>query len=440
MIRCFVSTTRLCALLGVPLTAQSTQFVPIALPANVTAGVNTADMGDIDHDGDLDFVVFEWLAGLRILTNNGLAGFSSVTVPYAASSFGSVTVPVFVDFDGDGDQDIACTGLAIIGGHNQMLVNGGGGVFTSVEPFPGFFSLSIDAADIDGDGDLDLAVSEVAPRLWRNDGAMAFTDITSTHLPVLPSTASQCTFGDVDGDGDVDLFVGGTAASGDRVLLNDGTGILTELPGAAPQGLGGTQSSALRDVDEDGDVDLIRGTSFHGLTVARNDGSGVFTNDANAFPPGTAGIRALRVGDFDGGQDLDVFAHELGSALRLFANQHRHLRQTAPPQIGQPWTVSVVSQPGYPSAPRSVLVGIAWSHLSQPLSLPPIGTLWLDLSAPLLFIGSVLPIGVSVLPFVVPVPPMPAIVGLEVHAQALLQELPGTLGVRLTPMLTTTIQ
>lgn len=476
------------AVISSSLRAQATQFEMVALPASLTNGVNIIDVGDIDADGDLDFVVFDWFVGMRLLLNNGLAGFVSVALPNVGPAFGTASVPVLVDidgdadldvfvseqfnsrlfrndgggawtdlsaglgpllhvsrahvadFDGDGDQDIACTGVALIGARNQMLVNGGGGVFTSVEPFPGFFASSIDAADIDGDGDLDLAIPEGSPRLWRNDGGMVFTDITATHLPVLPTTPALCAFGDVDGDGDVDLFVGGSPNGMDRVLLNDGTGSFTELLGAAPLGLGSTQSVELRDLDGDGDVDLIRGTIFHRLTIARNDGSGMFSDEPNAYPPSTPGVRYVRVGDFDGDLDLDVLAQEFGVVPRLFINQHRHLRQNAPPQIGQPWTVAIISQPGYASAARPVQLGIALDHLQQPLPLPLAGALWLDPAAPLLLLGSVLPAGASSLPFVLMVPSMPALVGLELHAQALLQEVTGPLGLRLTPMLSTTIQ
>lgn len=94
------------------------------------------------------------------------------------------------------------------------------------------------------DGDLDLAIPEGPPWLWRNDGGMVFTDITATPLPVLPTTPASCSFGDVEEDGDVDLFVGGSPNSLDRVLLNDGTGSFTELLGAAPQGLVGLELHA----------------------------------------------------------------------------------------------------------------------------------------------------------------------------------------------------
>jgi hypothetical protein len=106
---------------------------------------------------------------------------------------------------------------------------------------------TIDVGEIDvgeNDGDLDLAIPEGPPWLWRNDGGMVFTDITATPLPVLPTTPASCSFGDVEEDGDVDLFVGGSPNSLDRVLLNDGTGSFTELLGAAPQGLVGLELHA----------------------------------------------------------------------------------------------------------------------------------------------------------------------------------------------------
>lgn len=70
----------------------------------------------------------------------------------------------------------------------------------------------IKAADVDGDGDLDLLVGcawVTQSRLYRNDGGLLFTEVTATHLPQLLLSAGDAEFGDVDGDGDLDVVITG---------------------------------------------------------------------------------------------------------------------------------------------------------------------------------------------------------------------------------------
>lgn len=482
---CAMPAARICLLVAslvCSLSAQVPQFEAVAQPHVGSASLSIASAGDFDGDGDQDLVVFEAFVGVQVMENDGRANFSSLLLPYVSPVFGFGVLPVFIDFDGDtdldvfvsapsvsglfrndgggvwtdvsaalpslpsasriyvgdfdgdGDDDMACAGLALAGSHNQMLVNTGGGTFTSIVPFPGFFGQSIDAADIDGDGDLDLVLPEVAPVIWRNDGGMVFTDITTASLPALPGTPAVCAFGDVNGDGHPDLLVGMAQGGGDRVLINGGAGVFVELSGAAPQGLGGTQSVVLRDVDLDGDVDLLRGTVFHPPTLARNDGTGVFQNELNAYATATPAMRFLLVEDFDGDLDVDVFAYEVSSLPQVLLNNHRQLRSNGAPQIGQPWTIDVVSQPGYASGPRAVQLGVALHHLAQPLRLVPAGALWLDPTQPLLTVPALLAGGVSTASVSLLVPPIPALVGLHVHAQAVVQEFAGPTGLRLTPL------
>ena len=79
---------------------------------------------------------------------------------------------------------------------------------------PGTSSTDVDLVDVDDDGDLDLFVAEgtdsPAPRpnrLLLNDGTGVFTDVSATHLPPAVANSTKADFGDVDGDGDLDAIV-----------------------------------------------------------------------------------------------------------------------------------------------------------------------------------------------------------------------------------------
>ena len=119
--------------------------------------------------------------------------------------------------------------------------------------------------DFDDDGDLDLFVpggatldrvdGGVGSRLFRNDGALRFTDVTAASGIAIARWSFGAAVGDVDGDGRDDLFV---ACYGPDVLLrNKGDGTFEDITQKA--GVGDPRwgtSAALADLDRDGDLDL----------------------------------------------------------------------------------------------------------------------------------------------------------------------------------------
>src|SRR6185295_5704178 len=134
----------------------------------------------------------------------------------AFNNFNSTKVD-FGDVDGDGDLDAIIANV----GPEQLLLNNGSGVFTDAStqlppPVGIFDNISADArfADIDGDGDLDVLVSNENPfpgglgaqnRVFVNDGSGHFTDQTATRLPAaIDQTAAMLT-GDVNGEGDLEI-------------------------------------------------------------------------------------------------------------------------------------------------------------------------------------------------------------------------------------------
>lgn len=112
-------------------------------------------MGDIDGDGDLDIVV-NAPNGFVTVKNNGLGVF--IKTQLLGSSSNSYGFKVLRDLDGDGDLDLIVPNWTL--NQEEIYFNDGSGNFTLGYTIPGWRSngaYEIDAGDINGNGNLDLA-------------------------------------------------------------------------------------------------------------------------------------------------------------------------------------------------------------------------------------------------------------------------------------------
>jgi hypothetical protein len=217
------------------------------------------------------------------------------------------------DYDADGDLDLALCGLDTTTGvflpQAKIYRNDFGLILTEVSaPLPPVYNGSVAWGDLEGDGDLELAIcgGDTAgffhTRVYRND-AGTFVDTSSDLEPV---ATGALVWGDVDGDGDQDLVASGIASGGDsrtRVYLNV-AGVLTDSLAALPAFTFG--ALALGDVDGDGDLDLAACGNSAGIVLTR-----VFRNDGGSFVD--SGARpidlqqgAIALGDADQDGDLDL--------------------------------------------------------------------------------------------------------------------------------------
>lgn len=136
--------------------------------------------------------------------------------------------------------------------------------------------------DIDGDGDVDIALAEPGPqyriagplRVFRNVGAMRFEEATAG-VGLGDVRAWALTFGDLDNDGDEDLAISGRRATeavveqGRVMVFENRAGRFLERRGAIPSGGEGVALSLhLADFNDDGLLDLVAGQS--GTDVERD--------------------------------------------------------------------------------------------------------------------------------------------------------------------------
>jgi len=187
------------------------------------------------------------------------------------------------DADGDGDKD-----LFVVRGSNQhdigsplyqdvLCENDGKGNFhvvTEALPVMTTCGQSVESADMDGDGDLDLFVGgRVAAKeypkpgrsfLLRNDskpGALKFTDVTKEWNPTLDSIGmvSDALWTDFDNDNKPDLILAGEWMPL-TFLKNTGKSLVKVSAGnEVDSALGWWNSLAAADLDQDGDMDYVAG-------------------------------------------------------------------------------------------------------------------------------------------------------------------------------------
>jgi FG-GAP-like repeat len=259
---------------------------------------------------------------LTVLTNDGGGNFVLASSPNINDASYSVCA---VDVNGVGKVDLVSDQL---NGTLTLSTNNGGGTFGSTSLFHGnYFPDFVCAVDVNGDGKLDLIsannygdVSSSTLSVFTNDGHGGFILASS---PGAGFQAACVVAADVNGDGKVDLV---SANYGDMyanrstltVLTNDGSGGF--VIASSPQVPDGTISLVATDVNEDGKVDLIcANSSTNTLTVLTNDGSGGFVL-ALTLTVGNA-PNSVCAADVNGDGKLDLICANSGdSTLTVFTN------------------------------------------------------------------------------------------------------------------------
>ncbi|MCA8952736.1 MAG: VCBS repeat-containing protein, partial [Planctomycetes bacterium] len=385
-------------------------------------------LGDVDTDGDLDLIVPA--SGLpsaqnRLYLNDGAGGFSDVTASHVPLAFERTMCGALGDVDGDGDLDFVAGNS---GQQNRLYLNDGTGVFAdhTASRFPADSAATncVAFGDVDGDGDLDVVFgnSGQANRLYANDGSGNFVDVSAGRLPAGAFVATAVVFADVDRDGDLDLVF--AAVGQNRLHLNDGSGTFSDATATRMPAVSDTSASvAAADFDEDGDLDLLIANTentFSGVLgqqnrLLLNDGLGTFTDATSLrLPVDQQQSIALAVGDVDSDGDLDVVVGNLGKPEQLYRNLLRQLDAPFLLRAGRPFVIEAYSRAATPSA-----FDVAFGFLSttrQSLPLPPYGVLGIDPMVALLPIW--IPSATGSGGTVWSVPNQPALVGLELSAQA----------------------
>ena len=225
----------------------------------------------------------------RLYRNRGDGSFEDISRAAGIGQLATPTLGVSVaDFNGDRRPDIY---IANDGKPNQLWLNQGDARFIDDAMMAGAAvnasgaaegSMGVDAADVDGDGDPDLFMTHLngeTHTLYINDGQGWFEDRTRS-FGLAGSTRPYTGFGtnwlDIDNDGWLDLFIANGEVNTVRALSERGDPYPLHQPNQLLRNRAGqgfddisdqagavfalsevSRGSAVGDIDNDGDPDLV---------------------------------------------------------------------------------------------------------------------------------------------------------------------------------------
>jgi hypothetical protein len=273
-------------------------------------------VGDFNGDGKLDLAMPVSVpqvgdCALVVMLGKGDGTFA----PAGAPSAGPVPIPdsmVAADINGDGKLDLVA--VAVVGVNVTVFLGNGDGTFqTALNSPTGISSAFLAVADFNGDGIPDVVLSGssgLAVLLGKGDGTFGPAILASSN------DSGQVFVGDLNGDGKADIIAVAEPSGGIGVLLGNGDGTFQPLIGTLLGTVVGEGTSlALGDFNGDGKSDVVSiGITPNGaspvVSVSLGKGDGTFLLGTEiqvscvCFDAG--GAQSILVGDLNGDGKSDL--------------------------------------------------------------------------------------------------------------------------------------
>ena len=306
--------------------AGQVRFFAVAVDAASNSSVPESlliALGDTSPDPDYSLII-----------GGGAQRPIAAQIPFATRNLPEVIQ--LADFDGDGLADAIVT-TEDAGNFVTIYYGQGDGTFTGRYDIPNIpRSEDIVVRDFNGDGRLDFATSN-----WRGSGTVTIgLNQGGRGAAAFPNSAvvSYAARGirfsidaaDLDGDGDLDLITANlNTDSNTDIFLNNGNGTFSRINGPSVGNIA-VGRIRLADLNNDGNSDVIYTNRTGGINIiyARADtpyvvGS-VLTAGSTAsvaYPQGSRSLRGLRFGDLngDGFQDM-VVSNQASNTIAVYIN------------------------------------------------------------------------------------------------------------------------
>jgi len=287
-------------------------------------GASDVCITDINNDGFQDLVATAYDEGIAWWENDGLQNFSRHDIaditnhPFARTVRAALHDGTSLDFNIDGNVDLISA--AMDGNRVSMWINDGLGNFSEiVVDSLSFGAHTVDASDLDNDGDTDILIAAMGTStganaelaIYRNNGNLQFSKEVLSANPSMPTFIYAA---DLDNDSDKDILFAeyGSGLLGWYKKTDTGYEKVTLFT------FSGMHTAQAKDYDKDGDLDILA-TAYNGCKffIWQNDGAGNFRKAWEY--EGIGGIW-LDIADFDndGYYDLVGAAQNSGVSPDLF--------------------------------------------------------------------------------------------------------------------------
>jgi hypothetical protein len=269
-------------------------------------------LGDYDNDGREDLYVSALNGGPnRLFRNMGNFIFQDVSAQAGVNYAGTSKVSSWGDIDNDGDPDL------YVGNRDEndvLYINQGDGTFTEETAARGIYNPAPTSAvlfsDINRDGWLDVYLGNMhQPNImYLNDGTGHFTDHAESSGATDDAVAMGSVFFDFDLDGDEDLYLPHDAQVPYILYRNEGNVQFTNISSEANVNYAGFGMGAeVGDFNQDGYMDIYI-TNLYDNVLYQNMGDGTFESVGEAMHVNDYGMGWGSVfADFDNDRLQDIY-------------------------------------------------------------------------------------------------------------------------------------